>query len=70
MTGGRPEDAVMASCEAEMIVLLPEIGEDEIAKMAPCKKPRKNTGKGGKKQLTAAFFFGSDLFIFSALFTP
>lgn len=57
MTGGRPEDAVMASCDVEMIVLLSHIGEAEIAKMSHCKKKRKEKEKRrGKNKPTAAFF--------------
>lgn len=56
MTGGRPEDAVMASCDAEMIVLLSQIGEDEIAKMSPCKKKKKKA-KRRKNNPRLPFFF-------------
>lgn len=44
--------AVMASCDAEMIVSLSQIGEDEIAKLALCKKATKKQEKGRKKKKT------------------
>lgn len=58
--------AVMASCDAEMIVSLSQIGEDEIAKLALCKKATKKQEKGRKKkqQLAGPLLSGSGFFLF------
>lgn len=61
MTGGRPEDAVMASCDAEMIALLSQIGEDEIAKNVSLHQKKKKKEEEEGKTIHNCLFFCLDL---------